>query len=141
MRHTENIHGRLDEARDCLLRADEYMSNLAVYADRAANIRLYDADVKAIVEELFPTTEQSSQRERTTAEKCRSEFMVCYYAPDIKRFRGTAWGVINAASDLATHAMPHRNTKHYAENNWARVMDGHAIIDKTVRLAMAGVAA
>lgn len=46
MRHTENIHERLEEARDCLFRADEYMANLAVYADRAANKRLYDADIK-----------------------------------------------------------------------------------------------
>ena len=141
MRHTENIHERMQEARDCLGLADEYMAGLAVYADRAANTRLYDADVKAIVEELFPIAEQSSPREKATAEKCRREFMICYMAPDIKQFRNTAWGVINAASDLATHSMPHRNTKNYDENNWARVMDGHAIIDKTVRLAMAGVAA
>ena len=137
MRHTENIRERMQEARDCLFLADEYMTNLAVYADRAANTRLYEADIKAIVEELFPITEKSSPREKATAEKCRNEFMVCYYAPDIRQFRGTAWGVINAASDLATHSMPHRNTKNYAENNWSRVMDGHAIIDKAVRLAMA----
>jgi len=139
MRHTENIRERMQEARDCLALADEYMSGLARYADRAANKTLYDRDVKAILEELFPITENASEREKATAEKCRNEFMVCYYAPDIKRFRGTAWGVINAASDLATHSMPHRNTKNYAENNWSRVMDGHAIIDKTVRLC--GVAA
>ena len=141
MRHTENIRERMDEARDCLCLADEYMSSLARYADKAANKTLYERDIKAILEELFPIMEQSSPREKATAEKCRTEFMVCYMAPDIKRFRGTAWGVINAASDLATHSMPHRNTKNYAENNWGRVMDGHAIIDKTVKLAMAGVAA
>ena len=139
MRHTENIRERMQEARDCLALADEYMSGLARYADRAANKTLYDCDVKAILEELFPITDKSTEREKATAEKCRNEFMVCYYAPDIKRFCGTAWGVINAASDLATHSMPHRNTKNYAENNWSRVMDGHAIIDKTVRLC--GVAA
>ena len=139
MRHTENIRERMQEARDCLRLADEYMSGLARYADRAANKTLYDRDVKAIVEELFPIAEKASAREKATAEKCRNEFMVCYFAPDIKKFRGTAWGVINAASDLATHSMPHRNTKNYAENNWGRVMDGHAIIDKTVKLC--GVAA
>ena len=136
MRHTENIRERMQEARDCLALADEYMSGLARYADRAANKTLYDRDIKAILEELFPITDKSTEREKATAEKCRNEFMVCYYAPDIKRFRGTAWGVINAASDLATHSMPHRNTKNYAENNWSRVMDGHAIIDKAVKLCV-----
>ena len=141
MRHTENIRERMQEAKDCLFLADEYMSGLAQYADRAANIRLYDADIKAIVEELFPVTEKSTDREKATAEKCRKEFMVCYFAPDIKRFRGTAWGAINAASDLVTHSMPHKNTKNYAANNWGRIMDGHAIMDKAVKLCMAGAAA
>ena len=103
--------------------------------------RRFERDVKAILEELFPITDKSTEREKASAEKCRNEFMVCYFAPDIQRFRGTAWGVINAASDLVTHSMPHRNTRNYAENNWGRIMDGHAIMDKAVRLAMAGVAA
>lgn len=141
MRHTENIHERLEEARDCLFLADKYMVNLAAYADQAANKRLYDADIKAIVEELFPITENSTDRERATMEKCRNQFMVCYYAPDIKQFRGTAWGVINAASDLVTHSMPHKKTKNYDENNWGRIMDGHGLMDKAVKLSMEGTAA
>ena len=137
LRHTENIHDRMEEARDCLFRADEYMAKLAAYADRAANTRLYDADIKAIVEELFPITEKSSPREKTTAEKCRNEFMICYYAPDIRRFRGTAWGAINAMSDFVSHSMPHRNTRNYAENNWNRIMGGHLMMDKMTELCMA----
>ena len=141
MRHTENIRERMAEARDCLFRADEYMTNLSLYADSAANRRLYDADIKAILEELFPVTDKSTEREKANAKKCRDEFMVCYFAPDIARFRGTAWGFINAASDLVTHSMPHKNTKNYAANNWGRIMDGHAVMDKAVRLCMAGAAA
>lgn len=141
MRHTENIHDRLTEARDCLFRADEYMANLAQYADRAADKRLYEADLAAMMQELFPITESSSEREKANAEKCRTEFMVCYFAPDIARFRGTAWGAINAASDFVTHSMPHKNTKNYAANNWGRIMDGHAVMDKAVKLCMAGVEA
>ena len=137
MRHTESIHERLDEARDCLFKAREYMNGLAAYAENAAEIRLWDTDVKAILNELFPVTEKSTDREKANAEKCKSEFMVCYFAPDIVKFRGTAWGFINAASDFVTHSMPHRNTQNYAENNWGRIMDGHAIMDKAVKLCMA----
>ncbi len=136
LRHTENVHDRLDEARSCLFRANEYMTGLAEYAERAAKLRLLDEDIKAILNELFPVTERSTEREKANAERCRTEFMVCYYAPDIEKFRGTAWGVINAASNLVTHSMPHRNTKNYAANNWGRIMDGHAIMDKTVALCM-----
>ena len=141
MRHTENIRERLNEARDCLFRADEYMKNLAAYADCAAKKRLQDTEIKAILEEPFPVTDKSSDREKANAEKCRDEFMICYFAPDIRQFRGTAWGAINAASDFVTHSMPHKNTKNYAANNWGRIMDGHAIMDKAVKLCMAGVKA
>ena len=136
MRHTENIHGRLEEARNCLFHADEYMGHLADYADRAANTTLHDDHIRAILDELFPVSETSSEREKATAKKSRDDFMVCYYMPDIARFRGTAWGAINAASDLVTHAKPRRNTKNYAENNWGRIMDGHALMDKAARLCM-----
>ena len=141
MRHTENIRERLNEARDCLFRADEYMKNLAAYADSAAKKRLKDEEIKAILAELFPVTDKSTDREKANAEKCRDEFMICYFAPDIRQFRGTAWGAINAASDFVTHSMPHKNTKNYAANNWGRIMDGHAIMDKAVKLCMAGVSA
>ena len=141
LRHTENVHERLDEARDCLFRADEYMNCLAEYADSAADKRLGDNEIKAILNELFPVTEQTTEREKTNVDRCKDEFWVCYFAPDIRRFRGTAWGAINAMSDMVTHSMPHRNTKKYAENNWSRIMDGHALIDRMAKLCMAGAAA
>ena len=141
MRHTESIHGRLDEARSCLFLAGEYMDNLAEYANVAACTAMLDRDVKALMDELFPITEDSTDREKNTAERNRSQFLTCYYAPDIAKFRGTAWGAINAISDMVTHSAPLRNTKNYAENNWGRIMDGHALMDKAVKLCMEGVAA
>ena len=141
MRHTDNIHTRLDEARDCLFHANAYMDALAEYAEQAAYRPLRDAELREILDELFPVTDKTTEREKSKIEKIRKEFMVCYFAPDIYKFRGTAWGAINAMSDLVTHSMPHRNTKSYAANNWSRIMDGHAIMDKMAKLCMTGVAA
>ncbi len=39
-------------------------------------------------------------------------------------------------SDLVSHSTPHRNTQNYAANNWGRIMDGHALMDKMVKLCM-----
>ncbi len=63
-------------------------------------------------------------------EKMRTEYMVCLYSPDIIQYKNTAWGAINAMSDMATHNPPRRTSKSYWENNWGRVMDGHVMIDK-----------
>ncbi len=141
MRHTESVHDRLEEARNCLFHADMYMDGLEEYADFAACRRLRDDDIRSILNELFPVTEQTTEREKANIDKCKNEFWVCYFAPDIQRFRGTAWGAINAMSDMVTHSMPHRNTKNYAENNWGRIMDGHALIDRMAKLCMAGAIA
>ena len=42
----------------------------------------------------------------------------------------TAWGAVNAMSDVVTHSAPKRNTANYAENRWGKIMDGHAIFDQ-----------
>lgn len=136
MRHTENVHERLNEARDCLFRAEDYMDGLAQYADMAANKTVQDDEIREILNELFPVTDKTSEREKATIDKIKDEFMICYFAPDIRRFRGTAWGAINAISDLVTHSMPHRNTKTHQENTWNKVMSGHVLLDRMAALCM-----
>ena len=113
------------------------MEALADYAEKAAYTTLRDAELRDILKELFPVTESTTEREKSNIQKCKDEFMVCYFAPDIYKFRGTAWGAINAMSDLVTHSMPHRNTKNYAANNWGRIMDGNVLMDRMARLCMA----
>lgn len=54
---------------------------------------------------------------------------MCYAAPDIAKFYGTAWGAINAAADMVAHTAPNRMTAGYAENNWNRIMSGHQLVD------------
>lgn len=78
MRHTENVHERLNEARDCLFRAEDYMDGLAQYADMAANKTISDDEIREILNELFPVTDKTSEREKSTIDKIKDEFMVCY---------------------------------------------------------------
>lgn len=136
MRHTENVHERLNEARNCLFRAGDYMDELAQYADMAVNKTIRDNEIRDILNQLFPVAEDATDREKTNIRKIKDEFMVCYFAPDIMKFRGTAWGAINAISDLVTHSMPHRNTQNYQENTWNKVMSGHVLMDRMAALCM-----
>lgn len=50
---------------------------------------------------------------------------------------GSAWGVVNAAADMAAHVAPHRNTANYQENNMDRIISGHWIVDRTAELLTA----
>lgn len=130
VRHTGDLQSKMHEARICLQMANAYMGELAKEADRLANTTVTRAQLDQILEELFPVEESSSQREKENVKKLKDEFMVCYFAPDILKFRGTAWGAVNAMSDMISHNAPRRKTANYRENNWGRIMDGHILMDK-----------
>lgn len=140
VRHTGDIQAKLHEARMCLDMANKYMDHLAVYADQMANTTVTDDKIKAILEEMFPIAEDASDREKRNVKAVRDEYMICYFAPDILKFKGTAWGALNAMSDMVSHNAPRRMTSNYQENNWGRIMDGHAMMDKMASL-LAGVGA
>lgn len=140
VRHTGDLEFKMHEARVCLQMANAYMGELAKQADRMANTTVTRDQLNKILDELFPVDDHSTDREKQNVKKLRDEFMVCYFAPDILQFRGTAWGAVNAMSDMLTHNAPIRKTKNYRENNWGRIMDGHMMMDKMTALLSAGVA-
>lgn len=137
VRHTGDIQSKLHDARICLDMANKYMEDLSGYADRLANTTVTDERIKEILDELFPVSEDSSEREKRNMQTMKDEYMVCMFAPDILKFKNTAWGAINAMSDMVTHNAPRRQTKSYWENNWGRVMDGHALMDKMASMLIA----
>ena len=129
VRHVGDISTKLNEARHCLDMANQYMGELSIEADRLANKTVTDERLKQILDELFPANDDMSDIQKRHVQQLKDEYMVCYFAPDIAKFRGTAWGAVNAMSDMATHNKPHRNTANYRENNWGRVMSGHWLMD------------
>lgn len=129
-RHMGNIEQKMQEARKCLDLADAYMHGLGDYAEKMANKTINDEELDKILNEMFPAEETDSERKKTMAKKAKDEFMVCYWRPDIAQFLNTAWGVVNAMSDMVSHSEPLRNTVNYRENNWGRIMDGHKMLDR-----------
>ena len=85
-----------------------------------------------LLEKLYPIKDDATPLMISRAETARDTFMQAYNAPDISKFSGTAWGVINAASDIAGHATPVRNTATFQERRWDKIMDGHPILETVV---------
>ena len=134
VRHTGSLQSKMHEARSCLRMANRYMGALAEKADRMANTTITRDQLSMILDELFPVDEHTTEREKQNIKKLRDEYMVCYFAPDLVKFRDTAWGAYNAMSDMITHNAPLRKTENYRENNWGRLMDGHVMMDKMTGL-------
>ena len=136
VRHTGDMASKMHEARICLYMANAYMDELSQTADRLVNTTVSRDKLMDILNEMFPISEDSSDREKENIKKLKNEYMVCYFAPDILKFRGTAWGAVNAMSDMISHNAPRRKTANYRENNWGRIMDGHTMLDKFLSLVV-----
>lgn len=129
VRHTGNISEKIQEAQEALELAGEYMYELDKFAERMANKTVRDEEIRKILDELFPCKETDSDRVKANAERMKQEYMTCLFMPDIKKFRETAWGAINAMADMVDHTAPNRMTQNYAENNWGRIVNGHVLLD------------
>jgi len=68
----------------------------------------------------------------------RQEFLCRHNsAPDLARFRGTAWGFVNAVADFADHREPRRKTDSYADRHFERAIAGHNLLDRAMELVKA----
>lgn len=143
MKHVGNLEDKLYEARVTLELADRYMLELDEQAQRLANVTVTDEKLMKLLEEMFPCKEDATERQKNTVKTAKDEFMICYFMPDLAKFRGTAWGVVNAMADMVDHSKPQRNTQNYRENNWGRIMDGHPLVDGITEklMSMAGARA
>ena len=133
-KHVGDMQSKLEEAKWCLQMADQYMQRLDEEADRLANAKLYKEQIDEILDEMFPIDDKDTERKKRNVEDIKQSYYVCWLQPDIAKFMNTAWGAVNAMSDLVTHSTPKRNTKSFNENRWGKIMDGHVMMDQFVEL-------
>ena len=136
--HTCNVHSRLDDARNTLLFADKYLKSLQQEAERLSMQRVTDKMFYNLVDKLLPVDEGASEQTKTNNMRQRSDLIHRYFdAPDLVDLPKNAWRVINAVADHATHAQPIRMTKNYRENLFDKVVTGHPMTDKAMKLLTA----
>ena len=129
-KHMGDMSSKLEEARNTLGLATAYMNKLAEEAEKLSEVKVEDSKVEYIVTSLFPIDfEKDSNRKINNMQSMRDAFMRCYGAEDIKQFNGTAWGVINAASDFVGHTSPARESSKFDKSRWGKIMFGHPILD------------
>lgn len=128
-RHIGDIESKMAEAAETLGLAKTYMNNLGITADEFAHTKIENDQIAHIINELFPIDENDTDRKKRNMTEMREGLWSCMFAPDLIKFLNTKWGVVNAAADFVDHKLPKRNTESYKENNWARIMDGHYIVD------------
>ena len=132
--HVGDMNSKLQEAKETLGLANKYMNELNDTADFYANKKISEAEIEAVLNDLFPVDEETdSNRKIKNVKELKDNFYICYMMPDIKKYRGTQYGVINAMSDMVGHTEPARKTDSYRENNWGRIMIGHPFMNELVK--------
>ena len=138
MIHTGNIQDKIQEAKDTLFLAEEYMDCLGVEFERLRRQKITDAQVKEYIELLLPMEKDPTPIQSKNIIRLREDMMKRYYdAPDLQKVGSNAYRFINAVSDFATHSNPLRRTANYNENLFARTVDGNPIIDRAYQMVKA----
>ena len=138
MIHTGNIKDKMQEAKDTLFMAEEYMESLGEEFVRLRGQKVTDDQVKEYVEQLLPMDKDATAVQEKNTLRLREDMLRRYYAaPDLRGVGNNAYRFINAVSDFATHARPLRRTTNYKENLFARTMDGNPMIDRAYQLVKA----
>ena len=138
MIHTGNIKGKLEEARNTLFLAEQYMDSLGKEFENLRMKKLSDQAVKEYIEILLSLEEDATPIQRKNTGRLREDLRCRYFeAPDLKELGKNAYRFVNAVSDFATHAEPLRKTANYKENLFARTVEGNPLIDRAYQLVKA----
>lgn len=136
--HTGDISAKLEDARETLFMAEDYMSELGKGFEELSRKKVSDAAVEEFIKELLPIADDATSTMEKNVMRLRNDIRKRYfYAPDLQGVRKNGYRFINAVSDFATHAAPIRRTKNYQENLFNKTMEGNPITDKAYRLVMA----
>ena len=138
MVHTGNIQDKIQEAKDTLFMAEEYMDCLGIEFERLRRQKMTDEQVKEYIGLLLPMEKDPTPMQEKNIIRLRKDMEKRYYkAPDLQKVGNNAYRFLNAVSDFATHSDPLRRTANYRENLFARTMDGNPLIDKAYQLVKA----
>jgi len=136
--HVGNIQGKMAEARDTLLYADQYMKELGKAVDTLNRTKVSDRQVYEYLDLLFPITEQATDTQKKNLLRVREEVKTRYFdAPDLKSVGKNAYRFINAVSDFATHSEPLRKRANYKESLFLKTVEGNPLLDKAYELVKA----
>jgi phage/plasmid-like protein (TIGR03299 family) len=130
-KHIGNVIEKKKEVAKTLGLTCKYMDALNEKAEMLQQVKVTPKKLNQIIEIVFPMDNERSDRAQNNVSLMRNQFTDIYtQAPDLKKFRGDAWGVYNAFADFASHVKPLRETKMYQEKLFSSFIDGNKFMLK-----------
>ncbi len=136
--HVGDIKGKLSDARNTILHANQYMSELGKTFDCLNRQKLSDRQVYEYIDKLFPLSDTATEVQKKNVLRSKEEVKIRYFeAPDLQAVEKNAYRFINAISDFATHTKPLRVRTNSRESLFAKTVEGNAMIDRAYELIQA----
>lgn len=131
-RHTTNIEGKKQQAKEALGLAVRYMDKMGETAWEMASKKINE---EAFFRQLFeknPTALSDKSKEETI----NRIHLIYNEKDDLQNFKGTAWGMYNAVADYISNTVPLRQTKNASEIKLAGFFDGNKLLQASQELLM-----
>lgn len=122
IRHLVSMETKMLAAREVLKSSLVYMDRLREEARELSAIRIDAPIADSLIVNYYPITEEMSVSQIARAHEKREKLLTNYlHSDDNQNFKGTAWGMINAYSDVITHDEPIRKSSNWEESRFMSV--------------------
>ena len=118
--HSSQMRGKVAQAKELLADTAVYMNGFTNTAEELAMLKITDSDFYSICDAFFDSTKEITERQKKAISTNKELVRACYRADDNANFVGTAWGVVNAFTDLETHK-PRKQTKTASDSAFTAV--------------------
>ena len=133
VRHSSLMPMKVAQAQTVISDVAQYMSGFSNTAEELALLHISENTRYAIIDAFFDSARELTERQKEAMEAQRAFFNQCYAADDNGNFTGTAWGMLNATSDYATHK-PVKQTKTVNESRFEKVTFDNEMMNKMLSL-------
>jgi len=128
--HTKSVKSRQEEAIRTLRLATKYIKEIPIIADKMASIKV---NVDKIVPTFFTATELAKESIKSAVMKI---IKLSKEKDDLQNFKGTAWGVYNALSDVISHPTG-KSQFRSSDRKMDTFLQGYPILGKAQKILMA----
>lgn len=108
LKHTTNVVGKVQQAREALGLTFRYQVAYEKAVDALVNTPFAEREVDAFLDTLFPVSKDASVWQVARTQATRDEVRALYHAPTQDNARGTRWAAYSAITEWADWVRPVR---------------------------------
>ena len=125
-KHTTNIEGKKQQAKEALGLAVKYMDKMGEVAEEMASKKISKDSFVLMLSDKLQEMNYNPKAEEQVTERILT---IYDQKDDLQNFKGSAWGFYNATADLISNTLPLRRTSLYEQKKLEKFFDGNKLLN------------